>query len=473
MIHAETLKLSLANFISIRLAAILNSFTFTSMEIIVGIAAFLAGLVVAYLSMKSKLNTLQQTANQAAVTQGVLEGQAKLKAQELDQIKAQLREAQSETLDLTNALTKAETDYEHLRVRLQEQGRELEQLREKFLQQFQSISNQVLMTNAEHFNKASSENLERILLPLKERIKEFETKVDQTYEKTLKDSISLKEQITQLASLNQQMSQDAINLTKALKGESKTQGNWGEYLLESLLEKSGLRKGVHYEREEVRQNEENKVYRPDVIVRLPDSKHLIIDSKMSLVAYEAYCSCEDELQQEVYLRGHINSVRTHFTDLGRKNYHRLTGLNSPDFVLMYIPIEPAFNLAVQHDHDLFTDAFDKNIVLVTTSTLLATLRTVAGVWRQEDQKRNVIKIAEESGKLYDKFVGFVDDLKTIGKHLENSQSSYHAAMNKLTDGKGNLIRRVEILRELGAKTSKTIDEHLLQEAQVTEETEQE
>lgn len=164
-------------------------------------------------------------------------------------------------------------------------------------------------------------------------------------------------------------------------------------------------------------------------------------------------------------------MRTHFSDLGRKNYHRLNGINSPDFVLMYIPIEPAFNLAVQHDHDLFIDAFDKNIVLVTTSTLLATLRTVAGVWRQEDQKRNVLKIAEESGKLYDKFVGFVDDLKTVGKHLENSQSSYNSAMNKLTEGRGNLIRRVEILRELGAKTSKTLDENLLQEAQLTEETE--
>ncbi|AKD04645.1 DNA recombination protein RmuC [Pontibacter korlensis] len=443
------------------------------MEIIVGIAAFLGGLVIAFLALKGKLNALQQVANQAAVTQGVLEGQARQKAQELEQLKAQLREAQTETLDLTNALTKTETDYEHLKARLQEQGRELEQLREKFLQQFQSISNQVLMTNAEHFNKASSENLERILSPLKERIKEFETKVEQTYEKSLKDSISLKEQITQLASLNQQMSQDAVNLTKALKGESKTQGNWGEYLLESLLEKSGLRKGVHYEREEVRQNDESKVYRPDVIVRLPEGKHLIIDSKMSLVAYEAFCSCEDEHQQEVYLRSHINSVRTHYTDLGRKSYHRLNGINSPDFVLMYIPIEPAFNLAVQHDHDLFTDAFDKNIVLVTTSTLLATLRTVAGVWRQEDQKRNVLKIAEESGKLYDKFVGFVDDLKTVGKHLENSQSSYNAAMNKLTEGRGNLIRRVEILRELGAKTSKTIDENLLQEAQLPEEAEQE
>ncbi|MCJ8166256.1 DNA recombination protein RmuC [Pontibacter sp. E15-1] len=438
------------------------------MEILIGIAAFLAGLVVAYLAQRGKMSALQQTANQAAVALGVVEGQAKEKAGELEQLKMLLRDAQTETLELTNALTKTETDYEHLKARLQEQGRELEQLREKFLQQFQSISNQVLMTNADHFNKASSDNLERILSPLKERIKEFEAKVDLTYEKNLKDSISLKEQITQLAALNQQMSQDALNLTRALKGESKTQGNWGEYLLESLLEKSGLRKGIHYEREEVRQNDESKVYRPDVIVRLPDSKHLIIDSKMSLVAYEAYNSCEDELQQQMYLRSHINSVRTHFSDLGRKSYHRLAGINSPDFVLMFIPLEPAFNLAVQHDHDLFTDAFDRNVVLVTTSTLLATLRTVAGVWRQEDQKRNVLRIAEESGKLYDKFVGFLDDLKTIGKHLENSQTSYNAAMNKLTDGKGNLIRRVEILRELGAKTSKTIDESLLKEAQITE-----
>jgi DNA recombination protein RmuC len=437
------------------------------MEIIVGIAAFLGGIVLAFLMLKGKLSALQQTVNQAAVAQGVLEGQAKVKVAEAEELKRQLQDAQTETLDLTNALTKVETDYEHLQKRMQEQAQELEQLREKFLQQFQSISNQVLMNNADHFNKASAENLERILSPLKDRIKEFEAKVDLTYEKTLKESVSLKEQITQLASLNQQMSQDALNLTKALKGESKTQGNWGEYLLESLLEKSGLRKGVHYEREEVRQNDESKVYRPDVIVRLPDAKHLVIDSKLSLVAYEAYCSCEDDNQLETYLRSHISSIRTHFTDLGRKNYHRLSGLNSPDFVLMYIPIEPAFNLALQHDQDIFTDAFDKNIVLVTTSTLLATLRTVAGVWRQEDQKRNVLRIAEESGKLYDKFVGFVDDLKVIGKHLESSQQAYNGAMNKLTDGKGNLIRRVEILKELGAKTSKNIDEHLLQEAQVS------
>ncbi len=439
------------------------------MEIIVGIAAFLAGLIVAYLLLRGKQAALQQSINQSEIAQVVLESQAKQKTEEAEQLKAQLRENQTEILELTNALTKAETDYDYLNKRLQDQNTELEQLREKFLQQFTSISNQVLMNNAEHFKKASAENLEQILSPLKERIKEFEAKVDATYEKSLKESVSLKEQITQLASLNQQMSQDALNLTKALKGESKTQGNWGEYLLESLLEKSGLRKGVHYEREEVRQNDESKVYRPDVIIRLPENKHLIIDSKLSLVAYEAYCSCEDDAQLETYLRSHINSIRTHYRDLSGKNYHRLSGINSPDFVMMYIPIEPAFNLALQNDHDLFTDAFDKNIVLVTTSTLLATLRTVAGVWRQEDQKRNVIKIAEESGKLYDKFVGFVDDLKTIGRHIEQSQSAYSLAMNKLTDGRGNLIRRVEILKELGARTSKTLDESLLLEAKVTEE----
>ncbi|MFD2244702.1 DNA recombination protein RmuC [Pontibacter ruber] len=437
------------------------------MEIIVAIAAFLAGIVIALLASRSKMNALQHTANQAAVAQGVLQGQLQDKLNELHIVKESLKQENAKVIDLHAELTKVETDHYHLKQRLDEQKLELEQLREKFLQQFQSVSNQVLVSNAEHFKKASAENLEQILSPLKERIREFEAKVDQTYEKTLKESVSLKEQITQLASLNQQMSQDALNLTKALKGESKTQGNWGEYLLESLLEKSGLRKGVHFEREEVLLNDERQVYRPDVIIRLPEGKHLVIDSKLSLVAYEAYCSCEDDSQLEVYLRSHINSIRTHFTDLGRKNYHRLNGINSPDFVMMYIPIEPAFNLALQHDRDIFTDAFDKNIVLVTTSTLLATLRTVAGVWRQEDQKRNVLRIAEESGKLYDKFVGFVEDLKTIGKHLENSQSSYNAAMNKLTDGKGNLIRRVEILKELGAKTSKNIDDNLLQEAQVT------
>ncbi|HSI89760.1 MAG TPA: DNA recombination protein RmuC, partial [Adhaeribacter sp.] len=196
----------------------------------------------------------------------------------------------------------------------------------------------------------------------------------------------------------------------------------------------------------------------------PDDKHLVIDSKLSLVAYEAYCSCEDEFLQLAHLKAHLNSLRTHYTDLSRKNYQHLHGINSPDFVLMYIPIEPAFNLAMQHDREMFVEALDRNIVFVTNSTLLATLRTVSSVWKQENQKRNVLQIAEESGKLYDKFVGFVEDLKDVGVNLDRSQQKYQLAMNKLTDGKGNLVGRVENLKKLGAKTSKSLDQHLLKNA---------
>ncbi len=379
------------------------------------------------------------------------------RTEEIAALQTQLSEARQSVITTSNELSRTESDYANLAERWEDQKKELENLRAQFLEQFRSVSNQVLVENSEHFRRSSSENLERLLLPLRERIKEFEQKVDSTYEKNLRDNISLREQITQLANLNQQISQDAINLTRALKGDSKTQGNWGEYLLENLLDKSGLQRGIHYNREEVKQNEDGKTYRPDVIVMLPDEKHLIIDSKVSLVAYENYCSCEDPDQQKAFLLQHINSLKTHYTELGRKNYQQLTGINSPDFVLMFIPVEPAFNLAMQHDRQLFLDALDRNIVFVTTSTLLATLRTVSGVWQQENQKRNVLRIAEESGKLYDKFAAFVDDLQDIGQHLERTQTRYNAAMNKLSQGKGNILRRVENLKQLGAKTSKKID----------------
>jgi DNA recombination protein RmuC len=369
-------------------------------------------------------------------------------------------------MGLQAELTKTETDLYHLKQKLEDQKLETESLRASFLQQFSSVSNQVLVNNAEHFKKASAENLETILAPLKERIKEFEAKVDTTYEKNLKESTALKEQITMLANLNQQMSQDAINLTRALKGERKTQGNWGEYLLEVLLEKSGLKKDEHYRREVVLKNDENKIYRPDVIVNLPGQKHLIIDSKVSLMAYDAYCNCDDEALQLLHLNSHLQSIRSHFVELSKKEYHHLLGINSPDFVLMYIPIEPAFNLAMQHDRELFIDALNYNIVFVTTSTLLATLRTVEGVWKQESQKNNVLKIARESGLLYDKFANFVEDLKAVGKSIESSQTSYLAAMNKLTEGKGNLIRKVQQLKTLGARTTKTIDTSILHDAEL-------
>jgi DNA recombination protein RmuC len=435
------------------------------MEVIFTLAGLAGGFLLALLFYKSKLSTTENQAQQAQMAHSLLQQQLQEKQAELLLTKDQWRKEFNQVLSLQTELTKTETDLYHLKEKLSDQKAEMETLRTSFLQQFASISNQVLVNNAEHFKKASAENLESILNPLKERIKEFETKVDSTYEKNLRESVALKEQITMLAGLNQQMSQDAINLTKALKGEKKTQGNWGEYLLEVLLEKSGLRKGEHYQREVVLKSDDQKIYRPDVIVNLPGSKHLIIDSKVSLLAYDAYCNCEDDALQQAHLVSHIQSIRNHYLELSKKEYHHLPGLHSPDFVLMYIPIEPAFNLAMQHDRELFIEALNHNIVFVTSSTLLATLRTVEGVWKQENQKNNVLRIARESGLLYDKFVGFVEDLKTIGRHLENGHSSYTSAMNKLTEGKGNLVKKVEQLKNLGARTTKSLDNNLVREAE--------
>lgn len=435
------------------------------MEIIAAIAGLLAGFVGAYLVLKSQLTAAQDQVNQALVARQVLQGQAQEKNAELAALKDQLRAEHQSILRLQTELTKTETDLYHLKQKLTDQQLETETLRGQFLQHFSSVSNQVLVTNAEHFKKASAENLEIILAPLKERIKEFEAKVDTTYEKSLRENTALKEQITMLAHLNQQMSQDAINLTKALKGERKTQGNWGEYLLEVLLEKSGLKKDEHYRREVVLKSDDHKVYRPDVIIHLPGEKHLIIDSKVSLTAYDAYCNCDDEALQRLHLNSHLQSIRAHFTELSKKEYQHLLGIHSPDFVLMYIPIEPAFNLAMQYDRELFIDALNYNVVFVTTSTLLATLRTVEGVWKQETQKNNVLRIARESGLLYDKFANFVEDLKAVGRSIESSQSSYLAAMNKLTEGKGNLIRKVQQLKTLGARATKSIDTTLLQHSE--------
>ncbi|MBA9077995.1 DNA recombination protein RmuC [Rufibacter quisquiliarum] len=427
------------------------------MDFTLPLLAFLVGAILVYFLLQSRLSALRNTMQQHELDKAFAVKQHQAAVQEAQKLQESLRREQSKVMELHAEVTRAENDIYHLKQKLSDERAELSQLRETFMQQFTQVSNQVLVTNAEHFRKASAENLEQVLSPLKERIKEFESKVEQTYEKTLKDTTSLKEQITFMASLNQQMSQDALNLTKALRGEKKAQGNWGEYLLENLLEKSGLERNVHYRREQVLQHDDAKIYRPDVIIDLPDNKHLIIDSKVSLVAYDAYCNCEDEAQQQLHLKSHVQSLRTHFTDLSRKNYQHLHGISSPDFVLMYIPIEPAFNLAIQQDRDLFLEALDRNIVFVTTSTLLATLRTVASVWKQESQKRNVLRIAEESGKLYDKFANFLEDLKDIGVNLDRSQQKYHAAMNKLSEGNGNLLKKVELLKKLGARTSKTME----------------
>ena len=274
---------------------------------------------------------------------------------------------------------------------------------------------------------------------------------------------ALREQLGHLKDLNLQMSKEAINLTNALKGDNKTQGDWGETQLEILLEKAKLTKGIHYSTQGGFRDNEGKVKKPDFIINLPDNRHLIVDSKVSLTAYERYFSSENEIEKEAFLSKHIKSIRDHFKDLSSKKYDTLYEINSPDYVLMFVPIEPALMIALNKVNDLYLEALDKNIVLVSTSTLLATLSTVSSMWRQENQKNNVLEISKQAGSLYDQFVNLTEDLIKVGNQLKTVQGSYDSSMKKLT-GRGNLIKKVENIKQLGVNTSKKINQNLLDRA---------
>ena len=326
---------------------------------------------------------------------------------------------------------------------------------------FENMANRLLEDKSEKFTRQNKTQLDALLNPLQLKIKDFEEKVEKTYRHEAEERISLREEIKQLRDLNMQLSNDANSLAHALKGDSRIQGDWGEMNMELLLERAGLQLGVHYRKQSSHRDEEGNAKRPDFIIHLPDEKHIVVDSKVSLTAYAAHFDASDKMQKAQYLRAHLESIKNHVKDLSSKRYEHLYQINTPDYVLMYIPIEPAFTLALQQNSELYLEALDKNIVMVTNSTLLATLRTISYIWKQEKQKKNVLEIARQSGLLYDKFVGFVDDLKEIGRKLDNAQNTYDAAMNKLTTGKGNLIKRAEHVRELGAKASKSLPQNLL------------
>lgn len=336
---------------------------------------------------------------------------------------------------------------------------------EKLRSQFENLATKILHDTTKKFTDQNKVNLNNILDPLGVKMKEFEKKVNDTYVKGTKERSTLAEQIKNLSELNIRMSKDAVNLTKALKGDSKTQGDWGEFKLEMILEKAGLMNGVHYSTQGSFQDEEGKHKRPDVIVNLPEGKCLVIDSKVSLTAYANYYQSEDDEEREGHLKDHVTSMKNHVQDLSSKNYQKLYQINAPDYVLMFVPIEPAFMLAIHADQDLMAWAVEKkNIVIVPTSTLLATISMVSSIWKQEDQKRNVLEIARQGGALYDKFVGFVDDLINVGKRLKSAKDSYDGAMNKLSTGKDNLVRKTENIKALGAKTSKSLPDPLIQRA---------
>jgi len=371
----------------------------------------------------------------------------------------------SELLGEKNRMAKAEEAFKAQRERLSEQERSIQEIQQKFQLEFQNIANKLLDEKSQKFVETNKTNLDILLNPLKENIKAFEEKVDKVYNMEAAERNTLKGVISQLMELNKLISNEAQNLTKALKGDSKKQGNWGEVILERVLERSGLVRDREYRMQASLISADGSRLQPDVIIDLPDEKHLIIDSKVSLVAYERLVNAESEDDRKLFSKAHVESIRGHVNGLSSKNYHDLYQINSPDFVLLFIPIESSFSFAVQLDAELFSDAWEKRVVIVSPSTLLATLRTISSIWKQERQNRNVLEIARLSGAMYDKFVGFVGDMESIGKNIKQSQTAYDSAINKLTEGNGNLTKTAEKIKGLGAKANKQLDQKFIEDGE--------
>lgn len=433
------------------------------MELVYLIIGLVIGFVIAFLFLKSKktvpveeINNLTEQINSLKVDAGKLSERISLLDKDKSALQAELKAEREKSEKLTSENSSLKSDYTNLQLKLSEQKEEIEKLQEKFTKEFENLANKIFEEKGNKFTEQNKEKLSEILNPLRDKISDFEKKVEETNKESIKGHASLREQLQMLKEMNQQITQEAKNLTTALKGQTKTQGNWGEFILESILEKSGLVKGREYVVQESITSETGKRFQPDVIIKLPENKNIIIDSKVSLIGYEKFISEEDEHQKQLGLREHINSIRSHIKNLSSKNYQNLYQLESLDFVLMFMPIEPAFALAVQQDSSLFSDAFEQNIVIVSPSTLLATLRTIASIWRQENQNRNAMEIARQAGMLYDKFVNFYNDLLDVGKRLDSAKDSYENAMKKIHEGRGNLISGVEKMKQLGAKASKTL-----------------
>ncbi|OIQ28318.1 MAG: DNA polymerase V [Bacteroidetes bacterium MedPE-SWsnd-G2] len=373
---------------------------------------------------------------------------------------------EKESLNLD--LAKKSSDYDNLLYQTESKDKEIEQQQAQIRKDFELLANKILEEKSEKFTLQNRENITNILNPLQEKIKGFEKKVEDSQKESISMHSALKEQLLGLKDLNQQMTKEATNLTRALKGDSKLQGNWGELVLERVLEKSGLEKDREYFVQQSFTREDGRRVLPDVVLYLPDNKKMIIDSKVSITDYNRYVNAEGE-EQSNYLKAHVNSIKRHVEQLSDKNYQDLYDIESPDFVLMFIPIEPAFAVALNQDNTLYNKAFEKNIVIVTPTTLLATLRTIDSMWNNEKQQRNAIEIARQAGALYDKFEGLVKDLTNVGRKIDAAKTDYSSAMNKLIDGRGNLITSVEKLKKMGAKAKKSLPEPILKRAQSEDE----
>ncbi|HZW62763.1 MAG TPA: DNA recombination protein RmuC [Flavobacteriaceae bacterium] len=425
-----------------------------------GIGAYL-GLTISKLKNKSDKSALEERQHQLNNTISEL----KENVTKLENERETIRKNKD---DLSTELVRRNAEFDNLQQKLQEQKEEVEKLQEKFTKEFENLANKILDEKSEKFTLQNKENIKQILNPLQEKIQTFEKKVEDTQKESISMHSALKEQLLGLKDLNQQMTKEANNLTKALKGDSKMQGNWGELVLERVLEKSGLEKDREYFVQQSFTRADGSRVMPDVVLHLPDNKKMIIDSKVSLTDYERFANAEDD-ERSVFLKAHVNSIKKHVDQLSEKKYEDLYEIESPDFVLMFIPVEPAFAVALNEDNTLYNKAFEKNIVIVTPSTLLATLRTIDSMWTNEKQQQNAMEIARQAGALYDKFEGLISDLTGIGKKLDGAKSDYSAAMNKLVEGRGNLISSVQKLKKMGAKAKKELPEAILKRAELDNE----
>jgi DNA recombination protein RmuC len=432
-------------------------------NLILILAILISGAIGAYLGMlftklksKSEQSTLEERQSQMSIAIDDLK-------QNLSKIERERDHIRNEKEILNQDLARKNTEYENLQTLNLKRDEEIELRQEQLRKDFELLATKILDEKSEKFTLQNKENIKQILNPLQEKILVFEKKVEDTQKESISMHSALKEQLLGLKDLNQQMTKEATNLTRALKGDSKMQGNWGELVLERVLEKSGLEKDREYFVQQSFTTSDGSRVLPDVVLHLPDNKRMIIDSKVSLTDYERYVNADDDDRPQ-FLKAHVNSIKKHVDQLSDKKYEDLYDIESPDFVLMFIPIEPAFAIAVNDDNSLYIKAFEKNIVIVTPSTLLATLRTIDTMWNNEKQQQNAIEIARQAGALYDKFEGLVSDLTGVGKKIDDAKKDYSSAMNKLVEGKGNLITSVEKLKKLGAKAKKSLPEAIIKRA---------
>ncbi len=437
----------------------------------IGGSGILGALIAATIMKRRGELAILSLQQRASATEILLQERLDVRGREVAALSARLGETEHQLREVSRSLSAATVRNAELETRLSEERKQsteklalLQEAREQLRTEFQNLAHRIFEDKTRRFTDQSRANLDQVLSPFREQLKDFEKKVEDTYQKEARERFSLRQEVIRLQDLNQQIQTDAVNLTNALKGQSKTQGNWGEVILERVLEQSGLHKGREYEAQGSYRDMQGRQMRPDIIVHLPENKDIIIDSKVSLTAYEKYVNATDDEVKKQAIRQHLLSLHAHIKELQGKRYETLPEIRSLDFVLMFIPVEGAFMLALDEDENLFRKCFEHNIMIVSPSTLLVTLRTIQNIWRYEYQNRNAMEIARQAGNLYDHFVRFVADLEKVGEHLEKARQSYDQAHKRLSTGRGNLVRRAEGLRELGIQNTKALSASMQENA---------